>query len=478
MVLRKYPYTFSDLCDIITKIAQELQKGVTEPLQKAKYGIIVGMLAGILILLSGCFMRGTEELYCVPKRSNAYLNLQEMVETAIGEGDYCAPVSGENRQAIQQADLDGDGQDEYIVYARTGEEKPLKIFIFQSSGDHFLLRHALEGEGSSFDRVYYAQIDGAGGMELVVGRRVSDQVPQALSVYSFRSDDITELVSTNYTDYAVSDVDANDRSDLFVIRADTQQRNAVAELYRWRDGELVRDNEADLSAPPESYKRTIIGNLSDGTPAFFVASSYDESRIITDVLALRDQVFCNITLSDESGTSTSTVRNYYVYSADIDGDGITEVPNTELLPSVSFDAQTENQYLIIWSSISPDGSRVEKLRTYHNYADGWYLTLPKSWTGNLVVSRRVQGTSMGYVFYHLKPDGKTERFLSIYEISGQTASDDLDIGHGVVLATWNGTSYVAFADSGGEAAALSPEELQTMFHSITTEPAVGEGSPG
>ncbi len=454
-----------------------MQKGVTELLQKVKYGIIAGVLAGLLLLLSGCFMRSTEELYCVPKRSNTYLNLQETVELAIGGGEYCAPVSGDNRQAIQQADLDGDGQDEYIVYARTGEEKPLKIFIFQNDGDRFLLRHTLEGEGSAFDRVYYEQIDGVGGMELVVGRRVSDQVPQALSVYSFRTDDIAELVSTNYTDYTVSDVDADGLSDLFVIRSDTEQRNAVAELYRWQNGELVRDNEADLSAPSESYKRTIIGNLSDGTPAFFVASSYDESRIITDVLALRNQTFCNLTISDESGISASTVRNYYVFSTDIDGDGITEVPNTELLPSVSYDAQTENQYLIIWSSVNPDGTRVEKMRTYHNYVDGWYLELPKEWTENLVVSRRMQGVSMGYVFYKLNPEGKTERFLSIYEISGETDASDLNAGHGVLLATWNGMSYVAFADSGGAAATLTQEKLQGMFHSITTEPTTGDNSP-
>lgn len=451
---------------------------MTEFLQKVKYGIIIGMLAGIMLLLSGCFMRGTEELYCVPKRSNAYLNLQEMVETAIGEGEYCAPISGDNRQAIQQADLDGDGKDEYIVYARTGEEKPLKIFVFQNSGDSFILRHTLEGEGSAFDRVYYEQIDGVGGMELVVGRRVSDQVPQALTVYSFRTEEIAELVSTNYTDYTVCDVDADGLSDLFVIRSDTEQRNAVAEMYRWQNGELVRENEADLSAPSENYKRTVIGSLSDGTPAFFVASSYGENSIITDVLALSGGAFRNITLSDESGTSTSTVRNYYVYSADIDGDGITEIPNTELLPSVSYDAQTENQYLIIWSSVSPDGSRIEKLRTYHNYTDGWYLTLPKGWTGNLVVSRRVQGISMGYVFYKLNAEGKTERFLSIYEISGETSADDLNSGNGTLLATWNGVSYVAFADRGGPAAAISQEELQAMFHSIVTEPAAGENNPG
>lgn len=453
-----------------------MRKGVTVSLQKIKYFALTGLLAGVLLLLSGCFMRGTDGLYSVPKRSNAYLSLQEEVEAAIGDGDYCAPISGENRQAIQQADLDGDGKEEYIVYARTGKEKPLKIFIFQRSGQGYTLLHTVEGEGGSFDSVYYAQIDGAPGQELIVGRRVGDQVPQALSVYTFQHGEVGELVSTNYTGFCSCDVDQDGLTDLFSVRADTEQRNAIAELYRFHDGALSRDNEVSLSVPAENYKRTAIGSLTDGTPAFFVAGSYDENNIITDVVTLANGVLRNITLSDESGVSTSTVRSYYVYSADIDGDGIMEVPNTVLLSSVDWDAQTENQYLIIWSAVRPDGRRVEKLRTYHNYADGWYLTLPAKWTNQLMVSRRMQGISMGYVFYQLQPDGRAERFLSIYAVSGEDAASGTDPSQGVVLGTWNGISYVAFADSGGLASGVSAEKLQTMFHSIATEQGTAESN--
>lgn len=437
-------------------------------MRKIKYLLFTGLFAGLLLLLSGCYMQGTDELFSVPKRSSAYLSLQEEVEAAIGSGEYCAPVSGENRQAIQQADLDGDEKDEYIVYARSGDEKPLKIYIFRSSGDGYTLVHTIEGDGSVFDSVYYVQVDGERGMELVVGRRVGDQVPQSLTVYTFHNDEVGEIVSTNYTDYRISDVNADGLSDLFVVRADTELRNGVAELYRWHDGELARDSEVNLSVPAENYRRTVAGSLTDGTPAFFVAGAYDENNIITDVISLQNGTFRNITLSDESGVSTSTVRSYFVYSSDIDGDGITEVPNTVLLPSVTYDSQTENQYVIIWNGMNPDGTRTEKLRTYHNYADGWYLELPPQWTENLMVSRRMQGASMGYVFYHQNPDGKANRFLSIYAVKGEGIPSGSEAAQGIVLATWNGVSYVAFADPGGPAC---EQDLTALFHSISAETA-------
>ena len=438
-------------------------------MQNRKKTALFFALVWILLLLSGCFMRGTEELYCVPKRSDDYLSLQEEVEAAIGGGEYCAPISGDNRQAIQQADLNGDGEDEYIVYARTDQDSPLKIFVFQNSGDGYALHSTVSGEGSAFDSVCYAQIDGTPGMELIVGRRVGDQVPQALTVYTFHHDEVGELVSTSYTDFRIKDLDEDGLTDLFVVRSDSEQRNAVAELYRWHEGEFARENEANLSFPAESYKQTAVGTLENGKPAFFVAGTYDENNIITDILTLTSGVFRNITLSDESGISTSTVRSYFVYSADIDGDGITETPNTVRLPSVSWDAQTENQYVIVWSTVNEDGKRTEKLRTYHNYADGWYLILPADWTEHMMVSRRMQGMSMGYSFYQLQAGDKAERFLSIYAENGSDAHDSTDPTQGLVLASWNGISYTVYVDANGIASGLTGDDLREMFRRIVTE---------
>ena len=445
-------------------------------MQKNHQLMLFCTLAGILLLLSGCFMRGTEALYCVPKRSNDDISLQEEVEAAIGSGEYCAPISGDNRQAIQQADLNGDGKDEYIVYARIEQESPLKIFIFQSSDAGYALHSTIAGEGSAFDSVSYAQIDGAPGMEMIVGRRAGEQVPQALTVYTFRPDGVGELVSTSYTDFRINDLDKDGLTDLFVVRSDTEQRNAVAELYRWQDGELARDNEANLSFPAESYKQTAIGTLEEDKPAFFVAGTYDENNIITDVLTLSDGALRNITISDESGISASTVRSYYVYSTDIDGDGITEIPNTVRLSSVTWDAQTENQFVIVWSTVREDGTRTEKLRTYHNYADGWYLTLPADWTEHLMVSRRMRGISLGYSFYQLRPGDQAEQFLSIYSETGENTRENTDPTQGIVLASWNGTSYIAYTDAKGIASKLTADELCAMFHRISAE--VGTPDPG
>ena len=61
------------------------------------------------MLLCGCAMKTVDELYAPPKRSPEYQELQNAIDGAMEDLDYCAPLSGENQQTVQMADLDGDG---------------------------------------------------------------------------------------------------------------------------------------------------------------------------------------------------------------------------------------------------------------------------------------------------------------------------------------------------------------------------------
>ena len=91
------------------------------------------LLAGALcLLLSGCFVKTVDELYTLPRHSDEYDNLQMAIdEVMAADGcSYSAPVSGSNQQSVQLADLDGDGEEEAIVFARTAGEKPLKAYVF------------------------------------------------------------------------------------------------------------------------------------------------------------------------------------------------------------------------------------------------------------------------------------------------------------------------------------------------------------
>ena len=80
------------------------------------------------LLLSGCLLKPVDELYTLPRQSDAYYNLQLEIEKVVsGSVQYCAPASGEHRQPLQMQDLDGDGTDEAIVFARVYDESSYSL---------------------------------------------------------------------------------------------------------------------------------------------------------------------------------------------------------------------------------------------------------------------------------------------------------------------------------------------------------------
>lgn len=436
-----------------------------------KYKRIAPLLL-VLLMLTGCYSFNSMELYALPQRSREYRELQTAVETALGSGSYSAPLAGANRQVIQQADLDGDGLDETLVFCKMEGERPLKVLILRRTEDSYALAWTLEGDGTAFDSVQYAQIDGQPGMELLISRRIGEQVQQFLSVYTLTDGAALELMSSGYTAYTVVDLDGNQRSDIFVLRANSDGPRAYAELWRFQDGELRKDAEASLSTRAEDVKRMLTGDVAPGVPAVFVASAYDESNLITDVFALSGNSFTNISQNAESGQSAQTVRNYYVYSTDIDGDGLIELPNTLPLTTQAGDPASENQYRIIWYNLNPDGSRTEKMSTYHNFGEGWFLYLPEAWCQELFVTKnRAENGPAGTELSLLGPDGTRSPLVSVYVFNGEQALS-MSRADGRFLLTQRGD--VCYAALLNEAAGLEPEELKARFSLISIDLLPGE----
>lgn len=421
----------------------------------------------LALLLTGCYSFDSDSLYALPQRSREYRELQTAVEAALGNGSYSAPVSGDNPQTIQQVDLDGDGQDEVLVFCKMDGERPLKVLVLRREEERFTLAWTLEGEGTAFDSVRYAQIDGKPGMEVLVSRRIGEQVQQFLSVYTFANGEYRELMSSGYAAYTVLDLDGDQRSDVFVLRANPDGPRAYAERYHFTNGELQKDVEASLSTGADSVKRVLTGQIAPGVPAVFVASAYDENNLITDVFTLDQGEFTNITQNRESGQSAQTVRNYYVYSTDIDGDGVIELPNTQPLPALPDDPGSEGQYRIIWYNLSPDGTRTDKMSTYHNFAEGWFLFLPESWCDDLFVTKRpAESGFAGTELAVLDEDGGRTPLVTIYAFTGDQAKARSE-SEGRFLLGQRGE--VCFSALLGEGAELDQDQLTARFSMISLD---------
>lgn len=430
------------------------------------------LLLAVVLLLSGCNISTVEDLYCLPKRSEAYKNLQSLIDRVMDGLEYSAPVSGEHQQTVQLADLNGDGLDEYLLFAKGSAEKPLQIFVFTGDGDQYHLLDTIENTGASFQQVEYVDMDGQGGLEIVVGCQLSDQVMRSVCVYTMANGQIEEIMKTSYSKFVCADMDRNGYQELLLLRpGENDADNGVAELYAMKDTILERYAQISMSEPADKIKRIMVGRLNDGIPAVYVASDAGSDSIITDVYAVLDNQFTNVTFSNESGTSVQTLRSYYVYADDIDSDGILELPDLITMRMPEGDGASQSQHLIRWYAMNSDGTESNRVYTYHNFAGGWYVELDSSIASRIAAVQR--GSS--YEFYLWNEEyTASQKLMTIHALTGNSREEQAVSNNRFILLRTDSVVYAAELEVVSGAYGMSRDGLINSFHLIVQDWNTGE----
>lgn len=433
---------------------------------------IAMLLLSVALLFGGCGMRTVDEMYRIPKRSETDNHLQSAIDASMHDLNYASPIAGENQQTVQMADLDGDGEVEYIIFARDTVNKALRILIMDQLEDSFQLISAIESHGSAFEQVEYVELDNEPGLEMVVGRQVSDQVLRSLSVYTFTKGTPQQLMTANYLKFLTCDLDSNGMTELMLIQpGETEADRGVATLYSCGKGAVERTHEVRLSAAADTVKRIMTSRLESGENAVYVASSPDETSVITDVFTIRDGKFSNITISGDSGTSVRTLRNYYVYADDIDADGVLEMPSLITMRPIRNSTSVEQQYLIRWFALDLTGEAHTKRHTFHNYVDGWYLELEDSWAERISVVQ-AGGTYWFYIW-----DGSFENAelaFSVHVLTGSDREEAAEADNRFTLLRTEGVIYAARLEGGAVTYQITRENLTPAFHLIHQAWKTGE----
>ena len=417
------------------------------------------------LILSGCAMRTVEQMYCPPRRSEEYSSLQSAIDGAMTGLEYAAPMFGDNQQTVQRADLDADGKDEYLVFARGNSEKPLHILVFRMGEDgEYVLSEDISCNGSSFEQVEYVELDGKPGMDLLVGRQLGGQALRIASLYSFADGQPEQIFNTIYARLVTCDLDGNGKKELMVIRyGESELDSAVAVLYAWQNGVMERSREAILSGKAEYIKRITLSTLQSGEPAVYVASAVNDSAIVTDVFAIRNRVFSNISLSSDTGTSVQTLRNYYIYSEDLDGDGVLELPRLLTMKSTSSQDNREKQYLIRWYALNLQGREQDKYYTFHNYDGGWYLTLDSAWISRIAMEQ--DGNTCTFYIWN-EGYGEAQAVFSVYALTGQNRDSQAGEQNRFALYRGENVVYAAKLETASALYGITRDYLKDCFHLI------------
>ncbi len=425
------------------------------------------------MLCGGCAMQTVEDMYALPRRSEEYSHLQTAIDTAIYGMDYCAPRSGDNQQTVQQADLDGDGVEEYIVFAKGATQKPLQVLIFSQLGDGTVRTMETIGlTGLHFEQVEYTDFDGEPGLEMILGFQVSDQILSSVAVYSFHGGNAELMLLNGYSKFITTDLDENGFAELMVFRpGEAEMDRGMTVLYSCAEDGIHRSAETELSQPPTNIRRILYGNLQTGEPAVFVSSSEDSNSIVTDIFSLKEGEFTNISFSRRANTSIRTLRNFYVYAEDIDADGVLELPSLLTMKPVAVNQSKDQKYLLRWISVDIDGWEFDKAITFHDFVAGWYLNLDSAWASRVTVDQ-INNTYTFYVWDESYQDPTP--LFTVYMLTDSSRDEDADSDGRFALRRAEGVAYGCKLSTYAAEFGITADQLKENFRLIRQTWQTGE----
>ena len=391
--------------------------------------LVIGLFS---LLLSGCMFTTPEtSLYRLPKLAGEYESLESQIDALLTNGaEYAAPTSGSNLQSVQMIDLDGDGSEEAVAFfRRASDKKPMKIYIFKADGDSYERYAVIEGTSSQIYSVNYADLDGDGLKEILVGYKSSSDV-QGLAIYPLSPGTSESLLTTGYSRYANLDMNGDGKQELLIICSD-EESTARVDYYDWDDGALHAKSSLRLSASVAELSRLTAGTLTGGENALFVTGVTGDNR-----------------------------------------DGVTEAPKTR--PLQRFDRESELQYYVVWEQYSIDGTVTDVQSCFHNVADGWSLVLPDEWDkDHLTVERSAGSGETAVSFYRAGEGGLREKLLTVYTLTGEAREGLANIGSRFVLTQQVEAVYAARIGDAWNIT-LDEQSLRERFSLITAEWTMGD----
>lgn len=424
---------------------------------------MVALLLAASLLLSGCSLLTLEELYCPPKRSEDQDNLQNIIDKAMRNLTYSAPIAGDNQQAVQKADLDGDGVEEYLLFAKDSSDMPLKILIFCQLASGYVLMDTIEGFGFAFESVEYAQMDDKEGLEIVVSRQVSEDLPRSVSVYRFFSGFSRQLLSVSCNRMLLEDLNGDGISELLLLSSGESAWGQGALMRYDYDADskmLYRDSVVNVPHAASTARRMEMGVLQDGTQAIFLSSAAEDSQLVVDVFVLENDQLVN--MSD--GIRIPTIYNYPVFPADIDSDGVMEL--AEAIPLQKYPDGGREQYILRWYSLDTRANRTDKSETYHQFAQGWYLNLADGWSESLAVQQTEE-----YCMFYMR-NAETGVLDAVFMITALTDSDreeQAEQSGGIVLYRGESVIYVAKLQKQAMRHRITAQQIKDRFCYIRME---------
>lgn len=291
------------------------------------------ILVFVILFFTSCnFIEpNIENLLEPPKLTEEQRDISAAIQTAIGSKDYVLkyPKTGDNRSAYSFVDLNGDGEEEAVLfYKLPGEDETTRMLILARVDGSWQALEDWYGAKNEVLSVQFAPVMESLRNDIIVCWADENSRNFTATLYHFNNENHLERLFSDTGQYLyICDSDENGLNELIILNGATTE-NPTIQLARRRNMQSVMlSNKILLNTMVRDFEKVTFGKTTDGKPAVFIDELISGGMLATEVIVLDDLKLNNLMYSIENHEEVfaATIR-YSNYCEDIDGDGFIEIP--------------------------------------------------------------------------------------------------------------------------------------------------------
>ncbi|UTE78562.1 VCBS repeat-containing protein [Rossellomorea sp. KS-H15a] len=360
---------------------------------------MIVLLTGILFVTSGCSLfQSNSSLMKPPELPVEQQELKQAIQSFVPpQAEWLSPNEDKTADTIQETDLDGDGEEELIVFYRLPEEtSQMEGIVLENKEGKWTKVAGIKNIGRELMKVEASDLNGDGTKELLIGfSYAAEASDSALVVYDLEGKKPHKLFESQYSAFFADDYNEDGKGELLLSSLIPNQEHTVS-LYAFPKGKSEKVDELKLDPYVYPYYHSASGYVTPSVKGVIFDSTVGAHSSTSFIVGVKNKKLVELVpkeFKDQLFRATSA------NSEDKNGDGILEFP---LLIEANPDKPyVDMPFIHEYYQLSDDGQPQFTLRSYQNYPYQYELVLPEDWPDIIIEA----SDGRRYVKFLSKEDG-------------------------------------------------------------------------
>jgi hypothetical protein len=420
--------------------------------------------------LTGCtFGASIDTLMSPPKLSVEEEQIYSALTNSIGASiSLKYPKSGKYLSAFIIEDIDGDGDNEALVFYErnnhAADENPLRIKLLEKEGGRWSSVYDTAAAGSEVEKVMISKLGANDRINIIIGTSMINRSEKNVSIYNCVDGVLEEpTFSDSYAFFDVKDLDMDGEMEFLRLTGASGGGEAAVEAYKLDDKGAYHRAWQPLSGSFTEFDNISYGKVGSVKTGLYIDAVSGTGSIQTDVVYMDDGALQKVFTTPEE--SEATVRPAGCTCFDVDGDGSPEIPVQYVAPGYEDSEEGEQLRLTDWMQVSDDFRLERNYTSYYSVNDGYIFLFPEKWENKVTVKRDIVNDEI--VFCTYSNEGMGRKLLNIFCAEDQPSRDDRISGGYMLMHTKGGAAYLAYLpsdpDTGGDGLSITAGDAAVGF---------------